>query len=194
MRQLFWSCILTTIMLVGLFNFATPIVYHVKEYPHSVHKTIYVDRFMADDEMDKVIQASIEWHQATGGIVTFDVKRLPQQSIDATSSILMIEVTPDYPEIVLLDNLNQNTTLGYFNDRLGIPYIALVDSRLTDDDFKAVVLHELGHSLGLEHNMGVDGIGTLMYPTIDLGADHITNVDIDHFCTLYLCNPKELHN
>jgi len=186
--------LITMMLLIGLFIFAVPILYHPKEHPGTIHRTLYLDRYMSEDSMDYVIEAATEWNVATKGLVTFDVKRLPAQGINPLDAILILDVTPDYPEIMILDNGNDYSTLGFFNGNRGIAYIGLVENRIPSDDMEAVVLHELGHSLGLEHNEGIDGIGTLMYPNINYGADHITNTDLDNFCKIYGCDPKRLHD
>lgn len=194
MRQMFWSFVLTIVMTFCFWIMAVPVAYHPKSYPAHYHKTLYLDRNMSQYELEQIVAATIEWHEATGGIVTFDVKRLPQPDIIPANAILMLHVTPDFPDIIILDNLNQNSTLGLYTHESSIYYIALVADRLTEDDYKSVVLHELGHAVGLEHNEGENGVGTLMYPSIEKGADRITYTDIKKFCKLYRCNPAELYH
>jgi predicted Zn-dependent protease len=75
-----------------------------------------------------------------------------------------------------------------------IPYIGIVRSRIEDYEFKEVMMHELGHVLGLKHNLGDDGTGTLMYPDVNLGSDTITDTDLKNFCKLYGCDVSKLHN
>ena len=88
--------------------------------------------------------------------------------------------------------MSGNNILGLFDKKSIIPCIILVSNRILENDYKAVVLHELGHSLGLEHNEGINGIDTLMYPSIDLGSNHITFRDGQQFCKLYHCDPNKL--
>ena len=195
MLQIFLSSSVAAIMLSVLFIIISPkLEYHHKNYPTEVHRTIYVDRNLDNWRLEEIISAAIEWHEATKGLVTFDVEKLPQDNIDPNNSLIMIEITPDFPEIIIMENKNHNLILGFYNNENGWPYIALVTSRLDENDFKSVVLHELGHSLGLEHNKGVNGIGSLMYPSIEGAATHITNRDLDNFCKLYKCDSKKLYH
>ena len=187
MRHFLVTIGLTLILLIGLFNFAAPILTHDSKHYNAVHKTLYVDRYLSADSFDAIVLASIEWHEATHGIVTFDVKRLPQRNIDPDNSIIILDVTEDNPKIIELDSANDNSTLGYYDDSNRIESILLIVSRIDPEDFKGVVLHELGHALGLKHQTGAEGIGSLMYPSIDIGATSITPADLHQFCTLYDC-------
>jgi hypothetical protein len=164
-----------------------------KEYPGHVHKIIYVDRNFDDLEQEHIIMAALKWSEATNHIVEYDVIQLPsKEQIDVTRALFFVKVSADYPDVVIMDNIKKTTTLGYFQNRGPLPYITLIDGRLNEETYEPVVLHELGHSLGLEHVEGPEGYGTLMYPYIDLGSDSITETDLEQFCKLYKCDPKKL--
>jgi len=198
MRLFFWSLIISALLLIGFAELAAPLVASIQ--PHHtlpVHKTLYLERGISEDQMYHILQASMEWNEATNGQVIFDIKRLPQQNFVPLNAIIIFNVTPDYPDIILLDNFKNHSTLGYFNNDRGLNYIALVDQRITDNDYDTVVMHELGHSLGLEHPDSEDhpeiGIGTLMHSTIDTGSNHITDFDLKQFCHLYHCDARKYH-
>lgn len=166
-----------------------------KEYPGHVHKIIYLDRNFDDIEQEHIIMAALQWSEATNHIVEYDVVQLPsREKIDVTRALFFVKVSADYPDVVIMDNIKKTTTLGYFQDRGPLPYISLIQDRLNEDNYEAVVLHELGHSLGLEHLEGPEGWNTLMYPYVDLGSDHITEKDLVQFCKLYKCDPKTLQH
>lgn len=194
MRNFFWSLLFTIILLVSFAQIAAPIL-QGKSVSHvlPVHRTLFVERNIPDDEMLYILQAAMEWNQATDGQVVFDIQRLPNQKAVLKDAIVIINVNPDYPDIILLDQSKGYSTLGFCNSDSTIDYIALVNSRLDEDTFTPVMLHELGHALGLEHVKGVEGIGTLMYPTIDAGSKHITENDLMHFCKLYNCDSSKFH-
>lgn len=200
MRLFVWPLILTLLLILGLSELVTPIVQrHGAGVEHTlpIHKTLYLTREIYDDQIFHITEAAMEWREVTNGDVVFDIKMLPQQDISWGDSIIVMNVTPDEPEIIILDVTNRHTTLGLYNTNNGLPAIELVDERITEDDYTSVVLHEMGHSLGLEHpDTPSDpdrGIGSLMYSSILFGNRHITTFDLKQFCHLYHCDWKKYH-
>jgi hypothetical protein len=193
MRLFLWSLIFTVILLVGFAQVVTPFIKHKSvEHKLPIHKTLYVERYIEDDELFYIFRATMEWNKVTNGQVTFDIKRLPQREIMVTDAIVVVNVSPDYPEVIMLDASKNQKTLGYCN-MSGLPFIALIPERLDDKIYTQVMLHELGHSLGLEHVEGDAGIGMLMYPTVEHGSLHITDGDLFQLCMLYHCDPRKFH-
>lgn len=194
MRTFILSMVFTVLLLFVVVELVAPIVgsRHV-DYKLPVHKTLYLERRLFDDQMEHILAAAIEWSEVTNGQVVFDIKRMPQRNIDPADAIIVLNVTPDYPEAILLDATNEHTTLGFFNDTHGLAYIAFIDERIDAEDYTSVAMHEMGHSLGLEHIKGFEGIGALMYPSVELGGNHITQTDLRHFCKLYHCDYTKMH-
>jgi hypothetical protein len=192
-RIYFWTHIFTLISLLVLFLVAVEIYPEPKVHPDHVHHTIYLERNFDDFEQEAILKASLEWSSTTNNIVQFDIVQLPtREKINLTNAIIVTKVSPDFPTVILLDTTNDGTTLGYFDRNSLIPHIALITDRIKDKDYAPVVLHEIGHALGLDHNEGIDGIGTLMFPSIDVGSNHITLKDGEKFCKLYHCDPMKL--
>lgn len=188
MRLFFYPLVLTIFLLCVFAQVATPILKHETIHTLPVHKTLYLERGLDDQEVSSVVEAAIEWYDATDGQINFDIKSLPQKEIDPVDSIVILNLSPDYPEVMLLDTMNHQTTLGYFNDDMSLNYIALLGDRLDENIRTEVVLHELGHAIGLQHLEGAEGLGSLMYPTTDLGSQHITYMDLEALCHLYHCS------
>lgn len=197
MRLLYWTSLIVMLMLIGLNMVAAPILQHITKYTVPIHKTLYIDRNLSEEELFTITAAAMEWHLATNSLITYDVVRLPHKNIDIENSIVIVIVSADFPEIIALDSAEQQeegTHMGYYHERGYVPYIGLVPGRIEDREYKAVILHELGHSLGMKHTDDVSGIGTLMYPNIDGGANKITDEDLQAFCQIYGCNASKLHD
>lgn len=196
MRPWYIVTLIVVLLLLAINMIAAPMFKHKAETLHlPVHKTLYVDRTLSDYEFAIITGAAWEWHLATKGLVTYDVERLPSQQIDPPNAIIVCAVSADFPEIIELDAADPEAShMAYFYKYSALPYIGVVSDRIAEKDYRPVMLHELGHSLGLPHNTGVDGIGTLMYPNIDFGATTITDTDLKNFCKLYGCDASKLHD
>lgn len=186
--SLFLSLILISVFFILAIRYMPP----DKKYTEYSHSILYLDKSFTDDEIDVVLDATLEWNKATGGRVNYDIIMLnsSNETIDFNRGILVNKLPADNIEILTLDFRNENITLGYFTNQGLMPHIAIVADRLDLDDYKTVVMHEIGHSLGLDHNEGDDGIGTLMYPTIELQSNYISETDIKNYCKLHHCKLK----
>jgi hypothetical protein len=194
MRQFVWSLALAVLLILVFAEIAAPIVqgqHSVHNLP--VHKTLYIARNIPDIEMLHILEASLEWRATTNGEISFDLERMPAADIDPYNSVVMVNVTPDDPDVIISDNINHSNTLAVFNSRVGLDYIVIIPARLDEETLTEVVLHELGHSLGLKHIEGIEGVGCLMYPNVDLGCSHITKTDFVYLCKLYNCDPSKFH-
>jgi predicted Zn-dependent protease len=202
MRNLFKKIVACTIIinfivLANLYSFVKEI-YKTKEYPNHIHTTIYIDRNFDDFEQTCIINAAEEWVSTTNHIIEYDILQLPDNDINYDEALIIYKVTPDHPMIVILDTRNNGDTLGFYDRKSIIPSIALVSERISNEDYTATIMHELGHSLGLVHSKEA---GTLMYPSrnfmfngiiLTIASDHITFEDGQKFCELYHCDPKQL--
>jgi len=165
------------------------------DYKSHTHRILYIDPSFDDDEQEFIITSTIIWAKKTNNVVTFDVIFLPTQEIlDGENGIVIGKVSKYNPDIIGLDTINGSQTLAFFTKDGFIPSINLVTSRMSNDNYQAIVLHELGHALGLKHNLGIDGEGTLMFPSIDRGSSTITYKDLEYFCKLYECDVSKLDN
>jgi hypothetical protein len=206
-RVTMWVFIINLFTLLYLYRFTTELYSNVPVYPNHLHTTIYIDSSFGEFEQNAIMEAALEWTTTTNHIIEYDVVRLPtNEEIDMDHSIIISKATPDHPNVIALDATNKRTTLGLYDRQTIIPSIILVNQRIANEDYKPVVMHELGHSLGLQHNQGVNGMDTLMYPSrysmfqmnaghqelVKSGADHLTLKDGQQLCKLYHCNALKL--
>jgi len=202
-----WTCIINFIILLCLFDFVSDLYPRKVELPNYIHTTIYIDSSFDDFEREAITEAALEWTVTTNHIIDYDIIQLPtNEEIDMDHSIIIYNATPDHPHVIALDSSNKKTTLGLYDKQTIIPSILLVNQRINNEDYKSVVMHELGHSLGLEHIKGTNGLDTLMYPSrytmyqmnaghqelIKSGADHLTLKDGQQLCKLYHCDASKL--
>lgn len=185
------NCVSSIALIVTLFQMSESLIEVPPTYGNHVHKTILLDRNFDEDEVEFITIAAMEWTEATHHVAEFDVVQLPAVGEQlGKDTILMASVGLDDPDILIHETETHHADLGLQTTRNGIAVIKLVSERIPNKYYKEVVLHELGHALGLEHNEGLDGIDTLMYPFIELSAPQITPIDLDNFCKLYHCNSK----
>lgn len=181
--------------MTGIYEYASSIFLPNSNYSEYTHHTLLIDRSFTREEASDITSAAYEWMKETNHRVIFDIVYLPNTREKLTKDcILIVKVGPDYPDILIYDLNNHNTVLGLYVNTQAIPTIELVSERMNRTTFRMVALHELGHALGLDHNEGLDGVNTLMYPTIDLGSDCITFTDLEKFCKLHHCDPNKLKN
>lgn len=194
----FWTYAITLTILAAVWVKSTQLWPPPKEYPSHVHKTLYVDRHFTNDQFVLIAWAAIRWSQATNHIIDYDVIRLPmdhEETINSNNAIIVMMISPDHPNIITLDKFNMGTTLGLYNPDDPIPTISFVEGRFDDaDQFEQAAMHEMGHSVGLHHNHGIEGTLTLMFPSIGLAENYITEKDMINFCKLYHCNPNQLQH
>lgn len=192
----FGTLLIVLVWLLYLFSIAIHVYPpKVSEATH-IHRTLYVDNRFSDEEALVITQVAKRWTEATNHIAEIDVAFMPTQiaPVDHSLSIMVLDVSPSFPSVIILDQLNNNSTCGVYNAReLEYPVIAVVMERIDDIDlFRKVVMHEVGHALGLEHLKGDENIFTLMYPLTGLMSPGITTRDLVAFCKIYHCDPKSL--
>ena len=162
--------------------------------PKYTSYNIHISSNFNEYEAQLIQDAANEWEEKTGHIITYRIfyhKNLPK---DQPHSLFLMRVNSASPIVRGMDTeLSKNDpriTLGFYDPNYPIPIIFLVPDRLEDSEyFRAVASHELGHSIGLEHDPEE---GNLMFEEIGKGSTHIERGDLIAFCRIYYCDVNKL--
>lgn len=168
-------------------------------YQEYTNQTLYIEDTFTQDEIAYIYAASLEWSKATDNRVKYNLVILrPGIIVQLGNSLVINKVSASNADVIVLDYLFNkdnppNTAiktlaLGYYYDSKVLPSIILVSERLDDFNYKSVVMHELGHSLGLSHNEKKENIfNSIMFPSLEGQSNEITDVDVKQYCKIHHC-------
>jgi len=199
-KQIIWLLsiqVLVFSLLFSVFTMAREI--YPRKVPESqthIHWNLYVDKNIEPLYFMEIKQAAARWAEATNHIAELDVIPITSENRNIIrhdpDALVITIVTEDNPDIIRLDEDNNEGTVAFFRLKSPIPTLAYAGDRLTDDDFMKVTMHELGHTLKLEHMEGPANAGHLMYPMVGLMSNGITKEDLMQFCTIWHCDANKL--
>lgn len=152
--------------------------------------TFFVDKALPDVVRPSMIECTRVWRAASGGLLTFnEVAKADNPDIFVT--VMQDLKTEPYlgftnfqlnPDSIKSSRIEINTNL--YRWHRGAPYGVgpQIGTAKRDTDIDGVMLHELGHALGLNH--ATDRAST-MYPTIFPGAETIEVDDVKGLRSIY---------
>ena len=170
------------------------------QHPKHMHYNLYVSDEFDQEEVNIINEATLEWEEKTHGMLVYHIyynfDTNNWASVKGAHSIIVEKISKYQRRTRLIDREVSkedhwsSTIVGLYDPRYSVPRIFLVyDRMLGREYFRGTMLHEMSHSLGLEHSEQED---TLMYPGMDHSARHITIVDLQEFCKIWHCDVNKL--
>lgn len=190
------SFILVSFLLISCTTLKPSPVFSV-DHTAQIEKTIYVDSHFTTEERAQILAAGNQWTFATRGRVVFHF--LIDENIDPNvtaqfSENRLLRISIFHPFIAHEDALAGAKVLGATSTQPGNPnfLIVIVWERLDDSmaKFEGVIIHELGHSIGLQHE---NSCPSIMNSSVYWKYDRLSRYDLQQFCKLNFCNVDELN-
>lgn len=145
----------------------------------TIREPVWIDRAFTPGELSSILSALHDWNVALNGYLRFEVisadytpgdKEVEGRINNILDGTVIYRTSPLMAD---LEGLSANVLAWTDDDRVGVHMIA---DRIGDfRNFHNVVLHELGHTLGLGHTMVGD---SLMYPTAERQPDCVDRLTI----------------
>jgi predicted Zn-dependent protease len=167
-------------------------------YLYDLHKTVYIDKDFTKQQKEDINKALLSWEESTAGLVKFkiisDIKLNDYSNLNNFDNTLFITpVSKENSDIINIDDKSNN---GLFTVGLCISksytqgmIVDIVVERTDKTDFKAIVLHEVGHALGLKHIISEHSV---MNPNVSASGKKIGQIDLYVLCELYHCNSNKM--
>lgn len=164
------------------------------DHTHSFPEELYIDPGFSDEEIEIIGESLDEWRRATGGVVEETMVIGLRHSY--ANHEIMIKSSSD-EKIKRFEKKNNAEVYGLHRGAnwwgtSSTSDIWIVRDKIqqdTDNDesykrkFKRVVMHELGHHYGLEHDGDKDVLMSKTHKDISC----ITQDDLKQFCDMYGC-------
>jgi predicted Zn-dependent protease len=166
--------------------------------PNKLHQTIYIDENFTMLQKSDIIKSLHSWESSTNNLVKFtifnNIKPSYYGKLDDFDNTLFITPVEDN-DIAISDN-DKIYNNGLFTVALHIAksytigaIIEVAVSRTTEKDFKAILMHEEGHALGLRHILSERSV---MHPNSSVSDKKIAQIDLRALCDLYFCDSNKM--
>lgn len=169
--------------------------------PINTIEIVYVDKNFSDLEKSFITKAGEEWQTATNGMTQF-IFVYNSAPVNITSNnntiIRRFYMRPAQENefiVQYLDFILKADLLGWWDEHNilnnKINTMIIVRSRISSqEEYVSVVMHEMGHSMKLEHTPNE---GDLMFNTMIYADECITLNDLKQYCAIYHCDATKLN-
>ena len=160
-----------------------------------VEKRLYVDDTFEASDVRCIESSADEWNKRTRGLASITVVPLTSEKNTvrkdtSVDDIIMTRVTSDSAIVFFIERLSGSRLYGYYQPQGDHSEITMVHDRYRSETVcRVVLMHELGHALGIHHNTDPT---SLMYGGDDTMPTGITRRDLADFCKIYGCRPDDL--
>ena len=147
---------------------------------------VYIDKDFSDSSRKSIQSALREWNIVLNGYALYTVQNdhMDFESLEGLKAAERVETELTGIVIVQINHMHpivrDNTILAFVNE-LGGHQMFVVEDRIGGRNFQAIIEHELGHALGLEHNHARN---TLMFPSYRGGVSCIDHTTVQLLATL----------
>ena len=157
-------------------------------------KNLYLDPSFTPEEVDIIIEATHEWEMSTGFRVIFNVLYEKPIILKARDiEIFKMDSNNSFvkqAESGHKDNLKHVVYGLCWKYHEPNPIIWIITDRINGNNkvLLLTVIHELGHSLGMEHS---DNPNTILATYQNLNIEHLTYEDLKEYCKLHDCSVND---
>lgn len=158
---------------------AGPTSYRPAEAPAGVIPSVHpvtIDADFSDAHREAIRAAFEEWNHVLNGYAVFEVVNDHATLEELQAAVDTVQISGQGRVVAALtgsDNSDPNT-LAYVPG-LGEPFILVYPEVVGVRNLKAIILHEIGHTLDLDHIMVA---GTLMSPSYTTGAPCVDQLTV----------------